>query len=805
MQRISPSPGSFNSAETSLRIAIAALALLAGGPAGRNALAGAPVRVERMTTVLQWGSYTIPDRHFALVGSADIYFQSDGTQTASSRSGDVAHWSQLVRVEVSGTTIRYLLSPPEVGLVYQQLDYRRDGFWSSGKLGAEGPLVLEAEAGTKTAVLRGLARVVENEWPWEDDSRFRPYIAVTGSVVPFEVTYTLAAGTWQANTFDGPFTYTGAGLVDFANAVSRPVPEAVSIYGAPRVPAPSTLPYRAEVRYASGAIRDETWASTWTVSGTAPATVSAGILAVDALASSEETAVLGVSFTQDGAAVAATKSVRCLREDPAESPGRWPMYQANARHTGYLPVSLEPRMFRVRWRRDLGNVYARNPVAAGEGGVFVTAPGYTSSPSQVWALDARDGSTRWTRSFDGVDSIAPPGFAHGLVYAQTVNYGSSYLRAFDAEDGSPVFKFLHELQFDRYYAPTFHERDVYVPGGAYGGLFRLDAYSGAQHWFTTLPDQDKWTPAVDGDSVYAYFGGRTPGLYVKDRLLGVPANYFVPDANFNPLYYDLDLAPVVGRDGVVFVIQGGRLLCLDPGAGTIRWERSSSYSGQPSLAHGLVYAVDGRRLVAIDESTGQAAWSWEPEEGQLTGPMIVTDTHVLASTESAVHAVSLSSRRSEWSHPVAGRLALADETLYVVPGTGPMTAISTSSRSRFHPVSPCRLMDTRASSGAPVGGPALEGLFPRPIQVSGHCGIPATARAVAINVTAVEPSAAGTVTLAPKDAPAATVSVVSCRADWTRAASVVMPIGDDGKVVAILRPYVDTFTDLVIDVSGYFQ
>ena len=47
---------------------------------------------------------------------------------------------------------------------------------------------------------------------------------------------------------------TGAGLVDFANAVSRPAPEAVILYGAPRVPAPSTLPSRAEVRYASGAV-----------------------------------------------------------------------------------------------------------------------------------------------------------------------------------------------------------------------------------------------------------------------------------------------------------------------------------------------------------------------------------------------------------------------------------------------------------------------------------------------------------------------------------------------------------------------
>ena len=56
---------------------------------------------------------------------------------------------------------------------------------------------------------------------------------------------------------------------------------------------------------------------------------------------------------------------------------------------------------------------------------------------------------------------------------------------------------------------------------------------------------------------------------------------------------------------------------------------------------------------------------------------------------------------------------------------------------RFVPVTPCRLADTRGRTDA-FGGPALPGGFVRSFAVpQGGCGIPATAQAYALNVTAV--------------------------------------------------------------------
>jgi hypothetical protein len=56
--------------------------------------------------------------------------------------------------------------------------------------------------------------------------------------------------------------------------------------------------------------------------------------------------------------------------------------------------------------------------------------------------------------------------------------------------------------------------------------------------------------------------------------------------------------------------------------------------------------------------------------------MIVTDTHLFASTAQDVYAVDLAARESVWSHPVGGHLALADGTLYVASADGTLTAIS---------------------------------------------------------------------------------------------------------------------------------
>jgi outer membrane protein assembly factor BamB len=360
----------------------------------------------------------------------------------------------------------------------------------------------------------------------------------------------------------------------------------------------------------------------------------------------------------------------------AELPGAWPMYQANARHNGYLPISLDPATFSLKWQRAVGPEWGLNPVTVADGKVFVSIQSYFSGGLALWALDAVDGATLWSKDFGSVFSVNPPSFAYGNVYVQTGNHANdTYLWAFESATGALVFKSPHLAQWERYYAPTISDGKVYVDGGSYGGMYAFDAFSGEQLWFQNLPQYDQWTPAVDGDNAYAYVGEYNPGLYVLDRRSG-SLRYMIADPHFDWDGWSMNEAPALGDAGDALAIHDGRLISFDLAAHTLRWERERGFAGQPSVAHGVIYAIDGGSLVALDEASGADLWSWRPPEGQLTGTLVVTDSHILASSFATTYAVEIASRSQVWSYPVAGYLALGQETLYVASSTGMLTAIS---------------------------------------------------------------------------------------------------------------------------------
>jgi len=110
--------------------------------------------------------------------------------------------------------------------------------------------------------------------------------------------------------------------------------------------------------------------------------------------------------------------------------------------------------------------------------------------------------------------VNPPSYAYGNVYIQTGNHGTdTYLRAYRADTGELVFQSAHAAQWERYYAPTIADGVVFVNGGYYGRMYAVDAFTGQQLWYLSLPQYDQWTAAVDDAMTYAYVGEYAPGLY----------------------------------------------------------------------------------------------------------------------------------------------------------------------------------------------------------------------------------------------------------------------------------------------------
>jgi hypothetical protein len=136
-----------------------------------------------------------------------------------------------------------------------------------------------------------------------------------------------------------------------------------------------------------------------------------------------------------------------------------------------------------------------------------------------------------------------------------------------------------------------------------------------------------------------------------------------------------------------------------------------------------------------------------------------------------------------------------------VPGT-PTCATS----ARLHTLPPCRVLDTRGISVGAIAGGAFAAGETRSYSLSGRCGVPAAARAIALNLTVISPGATGSITAFPGDQTALPVaSSLSYKPGVTRANNAVVRLSTDGTATLKLSNVSTGGTHVLFDVSGYFE
>ena len=123
----------------------------------------------------------------------------------------------------------------------------------------------------------------------------------------------------------------------------------------------------------------------------------------------------------------------------------------------------------------------------------------------------------------------------------------------------------------------------------------------------------------------------------------------------------------------------------------------------------------------------------------------------------------------------------------------------------FHPLLPCRLLDTRDGS-TPLTNPG-----PHPLTVQGNCGVPVGARGVAINLTIVGASREGDLRLFPAGPiPAEQTSAINFVAGQTLANAQLLMLAEQGTPGAPDAQLVIGMTaagtvHVLIDVTGYLR
>jgi uncharacterized repeat protein (TIGR01451 family) len=115
----------------------------------------------------------------------------------------------------------------------------------------------------------------------------------------------------------------------------------------------------------------------------------------------------------------------------------------------------------------------------------------------------------------------------------------------------------------------------------------------------------------------------------------------------------------------------------------------------------------------------------------------------------------------------------------------------------FYTVTPCRAVDTRTTTALASG--AL-----RTFPIAGSCGIPSTARAVAVNVTVLNATSAGYLVLWRSGTTVPGTSNVNFTSGKTRGNNAIVALGG-GAVDAQASVGGSGSVQMLIDVSGYFQ
>ncbi len=127
------------------------------------------------------------------------------------------------------------------------------------------------------------------------------------------------------------------------------------------------------------------------------------------------------------------------------------------------------------------------------------------------------------------------------------------------------------------------------------------------------------------------------------------------------------------------------------------------------------------------------------------------------------------------------------------------TSAPTSTGSSFVPLTPCRVVDTRNAVGA-LGGPSITGGTSRDFAIpKGPCGIPGTATAYSLNVTAVPRGPLGYLTIWPTGQSQPLASTLNSDGR-IKANAAIVPAGSNGAVSV----YATNTTDVVLDINGYF-
>lgn len=325
-----------------------------------------------------------------------------------------------------------------------------------------------------------------------------------------------------------------------------------------------------------------------------------------------------------------------------------------------------------------------------------------------------------------------------------------------------------------------HGREPWITDGTYEGTRLLANLAPgplpSSPYAFTAAGNDIYFAATDGTSGFELWRLPRAGLGARLAATKSVTGQFVPSGFIT---YTI----VIRNHGLARQPRSNEVVMQDP---------ISDHLGVVSLA-----ATSGGVVQVIQGGHASVVWFGEIRaSGEVT---ITIQARVLPGTPPG----TVITNQAVVHYDSDGNLANDSDALSDDPNDGTGRGDPTAFRVGlgYYTLEPCRVLDSRA------GAPLVDGAL-RTFVLAGVCGIPATAKAAALNLTAISPTDDGFLTLWPSGESQPLATSLNFRTGQTRTNNAILALGAAGAIDA--RPGIAGAPDsgsvhLVIDVVGWFE
>ncbi|MEY4175500.1 MAG: hypothetical protein RI900_2665 [Actinomycetota bacterium] len=296
-------------------------------------------------------------------------------------------------------------------------------------------------------------------------------------------------------------------------------------------------------------------------------------------------------------------------------------------------------------------------------------------------------------------------------------------------------------------------------------------------------------PTISNDGNEVAFESAATNLVPFDTNGAVDS--FVHDFTANTTVRVSERTPITGQTGGYTALTGLRLLDTrtgnDPlGPGATRSVLIKGLAGVPATATAVALNITAVLPSADGYVTAFATGATRPTTSSLTFRKGVTAGNAVTATIGADGTVSIYNANG-----------LTNITVDLMGVYDSAIAVSTAGGG-FTPVVPTRVLDTRTVVGSAIGPDRAV-----PVKVKGVAGVPDTATAVVLNVVAVQPTAAGFLTVYPVGEVRPVLASLNFQAGITIGNSVIAELNTGQDSINVYNA--NGTTNVVIDVTGYWD